>query len=76
MGQGIQGLLKMQHTVDLKNEGIIIPTQVLYLANLHSMRERRQHGEIGACSIVFVLNGSMVEMILVKMCIKLVGAWN
>jgi hypothetical protein len=51
----------------------VIPTHVRWLANPHTIRERRQKGEIAASSVVFVVKGSKVAQSLVKKGIKVAG---
>jgi len=75
MEKGTEGLQKMLEKVEVDNEGIVIPTQVRWLANAHTIRERRQHGEIAPSSVVFVLKGSDVAESLVKHGIKAAGVW-
>ena len=48
MGTGTDGRQKMQDEFEAEKEGIAIPTQVRWLANLRTIRERRQNGEIAA----------------------------
>jgi len=48
MGKGTEGLQKMREEFESENEGIAIPTQVRWLANPRTIRERKQHGEIAA----------------------------
>ena len=59
----------------MKNEGIVIPTQVRWLANPRTIRERRQNREIAASSVGFVVKGSRVAQSLVKKAIKAAGVW-
>jgi len=55
MGKGAEGLQKMREEFDAENEGVVIPTQVRWLANTRTIRKRRQNGEIAASSVVFVI---------------------
>jgi hypothetical protein len=57
MGKGTEGLQKMQGEIHAENEGVVIPVQVRWLAPLHSIRDRRQTGEISASSVVCVVKG-------------------
>jgi hypothetical protein len=59
----------------VENNGIVIPTQVRWLANPRTLRERRQNGEIATLSVVFIVTGSKVAQILVKKGIKGAGVW-
>jgi len=75
MGKGTDGLQKMREELEAENEGIVISTQVRWLANPRTIRERRQNGEIAASSVVFVVKGSRVAQSLVKKGIKAAGVW-
>jgi hypothetical protein len=66
MGKGTEGLQKMRDEFEAKNECIKVPTQVRWLANPRTIRERRQNGEIAASSVVFVVKGSKAAQVLVK----------
>jgi hypothetical protein len=57
MGKGTEGLQKMRQELEVENEGIAIPTQVRWLANPRTIRERKQNGEITTSSVVFVVKG-------------------
>jgi len=48
MGIGMEGLQKMLEEFQAENNGIVIPTQVRWLANPHTIRERRQNQKIAA----------------------------
>ena len=74
-GKGTQGLQKMREEFEAENERNVIPTQVRWLANPHTIRERRLNGEIAASSVVFVVKGSKVAQNLVKKCINTAGVW-
>jgi hypothetical protein len=76
MGKGTEGLQKMQEEFEAENEGVAIPTQVRWLANPHTIRERRQNGEITASSVVFVVKGSKVAQNVMKKGIKAAGVWH
>jgi len=75
MGQGTQGLYMMRQQCEAENAGVIIPTQVRWLANPHAIREWRQNGEIAASSVVYDVNGSKVAKSLVKKAIEAAGVW-
>jgi len=70
-----EDLQKMRDQFEGENEGIVIPAQVRWLANPHTIGERRQNGEIAASSAVFVIKRSRVALSLVKTGIKEVGVW-
>ena len=53
----------------------MITTQVRWLANPRTIRERRQNGEIAASSVVFVVKGGNVAQSIVKKGIKVAGVW-
>jgi hypothetical protein len=63
----------MREEFEAENEGMVIPTQVRWLANPRTIRERRQNGEITASSVVFVVKRSKVVQSLVKKAIKVAG---
>jgi len=73
MGKGTEGLQKMRDEFEAENEGIVSPTPVRWLANPHTIKERRQNGEIAASSVVFVVKGSKVAQSLVQKGIKAAG---
>jgi hypothetical protein len=75
MGNGTEGLQKMREEFEAENEGIKVPTQVRWLANPCTIRERRQNGEIAASSVVFEVKGSKAAQVLVKKGIKAAGVW-
>jgi hypothetical protein len=54
MGNNTEGLQKMRQEFEPENEGIAIPTQVRWLANPRTIRERRQNGDIVVSSVVFL----------------------
>jgi len=70
MGKGREGLQKMRDEIHAENEGVAIPVQMGWLANPHSIRDRRQRGEICASSVGFVVNGDKVARRLIKEGIK------
>jgi hypothetical protein len=73
MGKGTEGLPKMREEFEAENQGIVIPTQVRWLANTNAIRERRQNGEIAASLVVFIVKRSKVAQSLIKKGIKAVG---
>jgi len=75
MGKGTEGLQKMREEFEAENYGIVIPTEVKWLAKRHTISERRQNGEIAVSSVVFVVKGSKVAQSLVKKGIKAAGVW-
>jgi len=75
MGKGTVGLQKMWGEIHGENERVVIPVQVRWLANPHSIRERRQSGEFSAWSVVFVVKGNLVARKLVKEGIEAAGVW-
>jgi hypothetical protein len=75
MGKGTEGLQKIREEFDAENEGVAIPTQVRWLVNPHTIRERRQNGYIAASSVVVVVKGNKVAQRLVKKGIKAAGVW-
>jgi hypothetical protein len=60
MGKGTERLQKMREEFDAENEGVVIPTQVRWLANPRTIKVSRQNGEVAASSVVFVVKGSRV----------------
>jgi hypothetical protein len=75
MGKGMEGLLRMREQFEAENEGIVIATQVRWLASPHTIREKRQNGEISMSSVVFVVTGSRVEKSLINRRIEATGVW-
>jgi len=65
----------MREESEAENEGIVIATQVMWLANPRTIRERRQNGEIAALSVVFFVKRSKVARSLVRKGIKAAGVW-
>jgi len=55
MRKGTEGLQTMLEESEAENDGVMITTQVRWLANSCAIRERRQYGEIAASSVVFVV---------------------
>jgi hypothetical protein len=55
MGNGTESLQKMREEFEAENKGIVIPTQLQWLPNPHTIRERRQNREITVRSVVFVV---------------------
>jgi len=76
IGKGTEGLQKMREEFEAANKRIGIPTQVRWLANPRTVRERWQNGEISASSVVLVVKGSKVAQSLVKKGIKGAGVWD
>jgi len=75
MGKGTEGLQRMREEFEAENEGIAIPTQVRWLANPSTIRERRQNGEITESSVVFVVTGNKVPQSIIKKGMKVAGVW-
>jgi hypothetical protein len=75
MGKGTDGLHKMPEELKGENKRIKIPTQVHWLANLHTICERRENGEIAPLSVVFVVKGGKAVRGLVKKGIKVAELW-
>jgi hypothetical protein len=75
MAKGTEGMQTMRDEIHAENEGVVIPVQVRWLANPHSIRDRRQRGEISASSVVFVVKGDKVARRLIKDDIKAAGVW-
>jgi hypothetical protein len=73
MGKGTECLQTMEEEFEAENVGIAIPTQVRWLANQRTIRERRQNGEIAVSSVVFVVKGRRLAHILIKKVIKAAG---
>jgi hypothetical protein len=63
----------MPEQFEVENEGIVIPAQIVWLANPCNRRERRQNGEITVSSVVFLILGSKVAQSLLSKDIKLAG---
>ena len=75
MGKGTQDLQKFRDEFEAENKGIVIPTQVRWLANPSTIRQRRQNGEIAASLVVFVVKGTRLAERLIKKGIKAAGVW-
>jgi len=75
MRKGTEGLQTMREKFEAEHEGIPIPTQVRWLANPCTIRERRQTGEIAASSVVFVVKGSRLARSMIKQGIKAARVW-
>ena len=73
MGKGTEGVQKMREEFEAENEGIKVPTQVRWLANPSTIRDRKKNGEIAASSVVCEVKGSKVAQVLVKKGIKAAG---
>jgi len=59
----------------IENKGIAIPTQVQWLGNTGTIRERRQNGEIAVTSGVFVVKGCKVAQSLINKALEAAGVW-
>jgi len=75
-GKGTEVLHKMRQEFKVENQGIVNPTQVWWLANPHTIRERRQNREISTSSVVFLVMGSRVSQIIINKEIKAEGMWE
>jgi hypothetical protein len=75
VGKSTEGLQKMHEQFEAEKEGVAIPTQVRWLSNPCTIRERRQNGEIAASSLVFVVKGSWRAKSLIKKGIKAAEVW-
>jgi hypothetical protein len=75
MGKGTEGQQNMREEFEAENKGIAIPTQVRWLVNPCTIRERRQNGEIVTSSVVFVVKGTKLAQKLIKKGIKGAGVW-
>jgi len=75
MGKGTEGLQRMREEFEAETEGIAIPTQVRWVANPHTIRERRQNGEIASSLVVFVVKGSRLAQSLIEKGFKAAGVW-
>jgi len=53
----------------------VIPTQVRWLEDPRTIRERRQNGEIAVSSVLFVIMGSKVAQSVVEKGIKAAVVW-
>jgi hypothetical protein len=73
MVEGTKGLHMMREEFEAENEGIVIPTQMRWQANPHTIRERRQNGEIDASSVVFVVKGCRLAQSMRTKGIKAAG---
>lgn len=60
MRKGTEGLQLMQYRIHAENEEVVITVQVRCLANLHSIRERRDRVEITASSVIIVVKGNKI----------------
>jgi len=65
----------MRQQFEVVNEGIVIPPQVRWLVNHHTIGERRQNGEIAVSSVVFVVKGSRAAQSEIKKRIKAAVLW-
>jgi hypothetical protein len=55
MGKATEGLQKIREVLEAENEGVAIPTQVRWVANDRTVRERRQNREIATSLVVCVV---------------------
>jgi len=76
MGKGTEGLQMLREEFEAGNEGIVSPTQLRWLANLRTIRERRQNVEIAKSFTAFGVKRSMVVQNIIKYGIKAMGLWN
>jgi len=76
MAKGAEGVQKMRQAFEAENEGMVIPSQVWWLANPQTIRERRENGEISASSVVIVVKRIKVAQSLVNKTIKVAGVWS
>jgi len=58
-----------------ENEGKAIHTQIRWLANPCTIKERRQNREIAESSVVIVVKGCKVAQSLINNGIKVAGVW-
>jgi len=75
MWKGTVVLKKMRKEFDAETAGIVIPTQVRWLVNPRTIREKRENGEIAMSSVVFIIKGSRVAQSLVKKESMVAGVW-
>jgi hypothetical protein len=60
----------LREEFEAENDGIAIPTQILWRANPRTIRRRSQNGEIAGSLVVFVVKGSRLAHSLIKKGIK------
>jgi hypothetical protein len=65
----------MREDFNSNNEGIVIPTQVRWMANPRTIRQRRQNGENAASSVVFIVKECRVAQSINKKGIKASRVW-
>jgi len=65
----------MQDEIHVEYEEVVIPVQVLWLANPHNIRDRSQRVGISASTVVFAVKGDKVVRRLIQEGIKAVGVW-
>jgi len=75
MGNGMEGQQTIREEFEEENKAIVIPTQVRWLANPQTMRERRQTRRIAGSSAVFFVIGSRAAPSLVKNSITGAKVW-
>jgi hypothetical protein len=76
MGKGPDGGQKMRGEFEAENEGVAIATQVRWLANPRTIRERRLNRDITASSEVFIVKGHKAAQKLIKKGINAAGVWH
>lgn len=70
MGKSTEGLQKTWDEIHAENQGVKVQVHIRWLAYPHSIKERRQPGEISALSVVLVVMRSNVTRRLVTEGIK------
>jgi hypothetical protein len=73
MYKGTEGLQLMQCRIHAENNEVVIPVQVRWLANLHSIRDKRHRVESTALSAVIVVKGNKIGRAQVKDQITIAG---
>jgi len=74
-GKGTESLQKMREEIEAENEGITIRTQVRWLVNPRTIRERGQNRQITVSSVICVVKGSNAAQVLCRKGIKAAGVW-
>jgi hypothetical protein len=75
IGKDTEGLPKMREEIHAEYEGVVIPLQVRWLANHHSIMDTRPRREISAFYVVFVVMGDKVVRRLIKAGVKAAEEW-
>jgi len=75
MGKVTDGIQQMGEQLGAENAGIVIHTQLRWLANPSTIRERRKNRVIAASLVVFVVKGSKVAQRSVNTGMKAAGVW-